>query len=185
MEASPPCAECVFHRYPAQYPEARRAAALPVTVISTALLLVGLALFFMRWRAHLIAKRNRWLIVGVSLNTLLCLYVPYREYYGEGAMPCVLLLLLPNILFALVPAGLIVRFFGLYTQHVRQRMAVDATGTVETDGSGGTGGAGIGSSLRELPPHVEEGGDGRQSRAHSHPVDTVLYDGALGGAAWI
>lgn len=98
-----------------------------------ALLGVGLALFLSRRHERIVAVRNPWLTVLIALNTLLCMEVPYRELYGEESFSCVLQSLLPNVLFALLPSGLIVRFFGLYTNHLRQRAVLEVTGLTVTD----------------------------------------------------
>jgi hypothetical protein len=99
------CSICVYPAYPVLYDDSRRRAAVVVAVCAMTFYVAGLTLFILRRHERLISARN-WILVSlVSLNTVVCWYVPYREYWGESTMPCALLSLFPNILFALVPSG--------------------------------------------------------------------------------
>ena len=131
------CAACVYPGYPEQYPDARRQAAIPVAIVTLVLYFGGLALFLARRHESLIATRHWQLTVLASVSTLFCLHVPYREYFGEASVSCVIQALFPNLVFAISPACLIVRFFSLYAQHLRQRVVYEMTG-VEECGSVGT-----------------------------------------------
>lgn len=131
MASSPGCTACVFPGYPEQYPDARRQAAIPVAILTVVLYFGGLALFLARRRESLIASRHWQLTVIASVSILFCLHVPYREYFGEASVSCVIQALFPNLVFAISPACLIVRFFSLYAQHLRQRVVYEMTGVEE------------------------------------------------------
>lgn len=127
------CDACVYQGFPTQYSEARQTSALVIAVLLVASVLGGCVFLFTRRHEPVVAMRNKILCLVTIFDAFLSLYVPFREYYGETSMPCVLQFLFPNVLFALIPSSLIVQSFSLYALHLKQRVLVESTGLSLTE----------------------------------------------------
>jgi hypothetical protein len=114
------CADCVFSAYPSSYGLQRQRAAIAVTIVTLFTQVIGVLLFWLRRREPFIAKRDFYLSLGFFFCGLLWLYVPYREYFGEGAMPCIAYFLIGNLSNSVLPGIITVRILALYARHVHQ-----------------------------------------------------------------
>lgn len=119
-----PCASCIFPGYPDSYGPARQAFAVVVIAFTIFSILGGFALAYLRRKHRLIASRDWTNTLLFAFGLLLSLEVPFREYFGEGAMPCPAYFFVVYFASGLLPATLAARFVGLYTRHVMQRQAV-------------------------------------------------------------
>lgn len=130
---------CQFAGYPESYGRERQVFAIVVAVATLVSIVGGFALAFLRRKHRLIASRDWSNSIIFTAGLLLSLEVPFRELFGEAAMPCAAYYLVIYVDAGLLPAAMAARFVGLYTRHVLQRKAVrlvrvSSSGTLTSGG---------------------------------------------------
>ena len=118
------CSVCVYDGYPLTYNSTRQTVALCITVYAAIVVVGGLFLFWFRRHSRLLSKRDNWSTALAALCVILTCETPYREYFGEAAMPCALKAVLDYLQCALIPSVLLCRCVGLYARHLRQMVVL-------------------------------------------------------------
>jgi hypothetical protein len=77
------CTSCEFKDYPVSYSPRRQAASIAVAATTLFTLIAGAVIFWLRRHERLVSQRDWLLSTPFVLCSLLWLFVPYREYYGE------------------------------------------------------------------------------------------------------
>ena len=118
------CTVCVYNGFPVSYNATRQTFALCMFAFAAIVVSGGLCLAWSRRHSRLLAKRDSWSTILAALCVILTCETPYREYFGEAAMPCALKAVLDYLSGALIPSALVCRCVGLYAKHLHQQVAL-------------------------------------------------------------
>ena len=120
-----PCSKCNLESYPELYGPGRKAGALFAAISMLITIFGGLLLYAFRRRHRLLVNRDIWLSVGSSLVSLIYLYTPYKEYFGEAAMPCAAYYFCGCVGYTFLFAFNTTRVVAMYARHCRQKIVAE------------------------------------------------------------
>jgi hypothetical protein len=87
----------------------------------------GIVLWWIRRHERLYAARSHWAVGLTTSNLVFSLTYAIREYVGEASWPCITQTLSGLVSGSLIPAILIVRNLGTYSQHLRQDRLLESS----------------------------------------------------------